>query len=149
MMSAEIVKMAECHVKDIAEIEKLCFSTPWSEGGLREELSNDNARFFVALSGGNVAGYIGSHNIVGEVYITNIAVNPSFRRQGIGEALVSYLVEISKGEGADFVTLEVRESNEPAQKLYNKKGFCVEKKKKSFYENPREDAILMTIDLKD
>ena len=149
MMSVEIVKMAESHITEIAEIEKLCFSIPWSESSLKEELSNDNARFFVALSGGNIAGYIGAHNILGEVYITNVAVNPFFRRQGIGEALVSYLIEISCGENADFVTLEVRESNEAAHKLYNKKGFSVVGKRKNFYENPREDAVLMTIDLKD
>lgn len=149
MISVEIVKMAECHIKEIAEIEKLCFSTPWTENGLREELSNSYARFFVALSGGAVAGYIGAHNIVGEVYITNVAVSPDFRRKGVAQGLVSFLLDFSEAENADFVTLEVRESNEAAQSLYKKAGFQVVGKRKDFYELPKENAVLMTKYLKE
>ena len=149
MISVEIVKMAECHIKEIAEIEKLCFSTPWTENGLREELSNSYARFFVALLDGAVAGYIGAHNIVGEVYITNVAVSPDFRRKGVARSLVSFLLDFSEAENADFVTLEVRESNEAAQSLYKKAGFQVVGKRKDFYELPKENAVLMTKYLKE
>lgn len=149
MISVEIIKMAECHIKEIAEIEKLCFSTPWTENGLREELSNSYARFFVALSDGAVAGYIGAHNIVGEVYITNVAVSPDFRRKGVAQGLVSFLLDFSEAENADFVTLEVRESNEAAQTLYEKAGFKVVGKRKDFYELPKENAVLMTKFLKE
>ena len=149
MISVEIVKMAECHIKEIAEIEKLCFSTPWTENGIREELSNSYARFFVALSGGAVAGYIGAHNIVGEVYITNVAVSPDFRRKGVAQGLVSFLLDFSEAENADFVTLEVRESNEAAQSLYKKAGFQVVGMRKDFYELPKENAVLMTKYLKE
>ena len=149
MISEEIVKMAECHIKDIAEIERLCFSTPWSEAGLTEELSNGNARFFVALTEGNIAGYIGAHNILGEVYITNVAVNPNYRRQGIAASLIEKITQMSKVENAEFITLEVRESNASAQALYENQGFQVVGRRKAFYENPREDAILMTLYLKE
>ena len=149
MISVEIVKMAECHIKGIAEVEKLCFSTPWTENGLKEELSNSYARFFVALSSGAVAGYIGAHNIVGEVYITNVAVSPDFRRKGVARSLVSFLLDFSEAENADFVTLEVRESNEAAQSLYKKAGFQVVGMRKDFYELPKENAVLMTKYLKE
>ncbi len=143
-----IVKMAGEHIESLAQTERLCFSTPWSENALLKELENPNARFFVALCNGEVAGYIGAHNIVGEVYITNVAVNPSYRRQGVATKLIERLVEISRAENAEFITLEVRVSNTSAQALYEKQGFQVVGKRKAFYENPREDAILMTINLK-
>lgn len=148
MMELAIIEMASEHVSSLAQIEKQCFSTPWSENSLAEEIENPNARFFVALCGEHVAGYIGAHNIVGEVYITNVAVNPSYRRQGVATKLIELLVEISRAENAEFITLEVRENNASAQALYEKQGFQVVGKRKAFYENPREDAILMTINLK-
>ena len=148
MMGLVIIEMASEHVSALAQIEKQCFSTPWSENALAEEIENPNARFFVALCGEQVAGYIGAHNIVGEVYITNVAVAPDYRRQGVATQLIERLVEISRAEKAEFITLEVRENNTSAQELYEKQGFGVVGKRKAFYENPREDAILMTINLK-
>ncbi len=149
MIDFNIVKMTECHIKHLSEIEKQCFSTPWSENALREELTNANARFFVAAIGDDIAGYIGAHNILGEVYITNVAVNSAYRRKGVGKALVQYLCSYSEAENGDFITLEVRKSNEAAKKLYENQGFGVVGERKSFYENPREDAVLMTKFLKD
>ncbi len=144
MSDLNILKMAECHIKDLALIEKECFSTPWTEKGLYDELSNPHARFYVAIVGGAVAGYIGAHNIVGEVYITNVAVSNTFRRKGVAESLVGHLLSVSETENADFVTLEVRESNLPARSLYEKMDFEVVGNRKDFYEQPRENAILMT-----
>ncbi len=137
-------KMTEQYIPRVAELEKQCFSTPWSETALSEELSNSFARFFVALSNGEIVGYIGSHNVLGEVYITNVAVFPEYRKKGIGEALIKKLIEAVKNENADFITLEVRKSNASAIKLYEKCGFCAVGERKSFYEKPCEDAILMT-----
>ena len=148
MIGLVIIEMASEHVSSLAQIEKQCFSTPWSENALAEEIENPNARFFVALCGEQVAGYIGAHNIVGEVYITNVAVAPDYRRQGVATQLIERLVEISRAENAEFITLEVRENNTSAQALYEKQSFGVVGKRKAFYENPREDAILMTINLK-
>lgn len=149
MINFTIENMTGSHIEPLAQIEKECFSTPWSEQGLRDELSNPNARFFVAVCDGGVAGYIGAHNIVGEVYITNVAVSSAFRKKGIAEALVKHLINVSKSELAELVTLEVRESNEIAQHLYLKTGFKAVGNRKAFYENPREDAVLMTKYLKD
>ena len=147
-MNLEIKEMTSAHVEEIARLEKECFSTPWSEEGLKAELSNNFARFFVAFSGGKIAGYIGSHNILGEVYITNVAVFPEFRRNGVGRGLVEFLVDKTKAENAEFVTLEVRKSNQNAISLYEKCRFEKVGERKGFYEKPTEDAILMTYFIK-
>ena len=143
-MDLEIKKMTSSHIGEIAELEKECFSSPWSEDGLRSELNNNFARFYVAFSGDKIAGYIGSHNVLGEVYITNVAVFPEFRRTGVGKALVEFLVNGMKEENAEFVTLEVRKSNLNAISLYEKCGFEKVGERRNFYEKPTEDAILMT-----
>ncbi len=137
-------KMTEQHIPRVAELEKQCFSTPWSESALSEELSNKFARFFVSVLNGEVVGYIGSHNVLGEVYITNVAVFPEYRKKGFGEALIKKLIETVKNENADFITLEVRKSNISAINLYEKCGFSAVGERKNFYEKPCEDAILMT-----
>lgn len=144
MMNITIEKMGESHIEKLAVIEKECFSTPWSENALREELGNSFARFLVAVCDGEVSGYIGAHNILGEVYITNVAVSQKHRRKGMGEKLINSLISLCESENAEFITLEVRESNKPAINLYKKMNFKDVGKRKNFYENPKEDAILMT-----
>ena len=143
-MNLEIKKMTSSHIEEIAQLEKECFSSPWSEDGLKSELDNNFARFFVALCDGKIVGYIGSHNVLGEVYITNVAVFPEFRRNGVGKMLVEYILDRMKTEKAEFVTLEVRKSNLNAASLYEKCGFQKVGERKNFYEKPTEDAILMT-----
>ena len=143
-MNLAIEKMTVAHIEEIARLEKECFSSPWSKDGLNAELDNKFARFYVAFLDGQIAGYIGSHNVLGEVYITNVAVFPEFRRNGVSKALVELLVSEMKAENAEFVTLEVRESNLNAISLYEKCGFEKVGKRKDFYEKPREDAVLMT-----
>lgn len=144
MMDIVIKNMDSSHIKALSDIEKECFSIPWSEEALKVELDNKFARFFVAECDGAISGYIGAHNILGEVYIDNIAVAKTFRRNGVAEKLLRYLIDFCEKEGMEFVTLEVRRSNEPAKKLYSKMGFKEVGERKGFYENPREDAILMT-----
>lgn len=143
-MDIIIEEMRERHIEKIASLEKECFSSPWSENALREELSNGFARFFAAVCDGEVCGYIGAHNILGEIYMTNIAVSEKYRCKGIGEKLLQKLISVCENEQADFITLEVRESNSAALNLYEKTGFKAVGKRKAFYENPREDAVLMT-----
>lgn len=143
-MNIVIEKMSERHIEKIASLEKECFSSPWSENALKEELTNEYARFFTAVCDGEICGYIGAHNILGEIYITDIAVFEKYRRKGIGEKLLQKLVSVCEQEQADFITLEVRESNTVAVSLYEKAGFKTVGKRKAFYEKPREDAILMT-----
>lgn len=143
-----IEKMALCHINEITLLEKECFSVPWSEEALKTELDNGFARFLVAFYDGEIAGYIGAHNILGEVYITNVAVFKRFRRKGVGKRLLASLTELVAQEDADFITLEVRKSNSSAISLYENAGFQAVGERKSFYENPREDAVLMTYYLK-
>ena len=144
-LTARIKPMEKGHVAAIAEIEKLCFSAPWTEEGIAEELDNENAHFLVAESGGKVLGYIGVHEVCGEAYIDNIAVHPDYRRLGLGEKLLETAQKNAFGRGCEFITLEVRRSNEKAISLYKKLGYQTAGERKNFYTNPAEDAVIMTL----
>ena len=138
-----IVKMNEGHVKAVAELEKLCFSDPWSENSVASELKNKLALWLVAEEDGRVAGYIGSQTCTDESDVMNVAVHPDFRRRGIAEALVNALVAELKAIESRCLTLEVRASNDPAIGLYEKLGFAEIGRRKNYYHNPREDALIM------
>ena len=142
----EITPMAECDIESVARLEKACFSAPWSENSLREELTNPTARFYVLKQNGELLGYIGANNIANEYYITNVAVSMEHRRKGYGEKLLNHLLFVSAEECADFVTLEVRKSNTNAIKLYEKLGFELKGERKNFYSNPTEDAYIYTLE---
>ncbi len=144
MTDIVIEKFSAEHIKKLAELEKICFSVPWSEAGLAAELTNPFARFFVAKIDGEIAGYIGANNVFGEVFINNVAVFPLYRKTGVATELIKALIRSAYDEKSDFITLEVRKSNEPAIALYNKIGFEMVGERKNFYENPTEDAFLMT-----
>lgn len=139
-MSITIVPMSEAHLPTLAALEACCFSDPWSEAALREELDNPLAHFIVALCDGEIAGYLGCHHIVDEAFIANIAVFPAFRRRGVGRALV----EAAKSDAAALyrLTLEVRASNEGAIALYRSLGFVEDGVRPHFYAHPTEDAVL-------
>ena len=136
-------KMNPAHVVQIAELEKICFSDPWSEKSIASELDNKLAYWLVATEGETVAGYIGSQTVMDETDMMNVAVHPDFRRQGIAEALVNGLVEHLKTMGSHCLTLEVRASNVPAISLYEKLGFSEIGRRKNYYRNPREDALIL------
>lgn len=144
-----ILPMGEKDVKEIADLEKTCFSEPWSEKSLRDELTNETARFYVLRDGETLLGYIGANNICNEVYITNVAVNENARGKGYGKRLVNHLLKQCELENALFVTLEVRESNENAIKLYEKCGFKKVGERKNFYSKPTENALIYTLYLKE
>ena len=135
--------MNAAHVAQIAALEKICFSDPWSERSIASELDNKLAFWLVAVEGETVAGYIGSQTVMEETDMMNVAVHPDFRRQGIAEALVSGLVEHLKAMGSHCLTLEVRASNAPAIALYEKLGFAEIGRRKNYYRNPREDALIL------
>ena len=141
----EIVNMTAAHVSQVAALEKLCFSAPWSENSVASELENDLSCWLVALEGETVAGYVGSQTVLGETDMMNIAVHPDFRRRGIAEALVNALVEALKDRESHCLTLEVRSSNAPAKALYEKLGFQQIGLRKNYYRNPREDALILQI----
>lgn len=138
-----IVKMKECHVSAVAALETICFSDPWSENSVSSELKNKLALWLVAKENGTVAGYIGSQTCGEESDVMNVAVHPDFRRRGIAEALVNALVEELKAIGSHCLTLEVRASNVPAIALYEKMGFSEIGRRKNYYRNPREDALIL------
>lgn len=140
-----ITEMQEKHLPALAELEKQCFHAPWSENMLREELGG--GIFLVAEQDGEVQGYVGCQTVLDEGYITNVAVSPDFRRRGAARRLIAELIARAKEKGLAFVTLEVRESNAPAIALYTGAGFAPVGKRKNFYSNPTENAVLMTISL--
>ena len=138
-----IVEMGDAHVAEVARLETVCFSDPWSERSIASELSNPLSYWLVALDGDKVAGYVGSQSVLGESDMMNVAVDPDYRRQGIAEQLVTELIAALKDRGNYQLTLEVRASNTSAQKLYEKLGFVSVGKRPRYYQNPKEDALIL------
>ena len=138
-----IERMNHSHVSQVAALEKLCFSDPWSENSVASELNNPLSLWLVALDGDCVAGYVGSQSVMGESDMMNIAVHPDYRRQGLGEKLVEELVTALQAAGNTCLTLEVRVSNAPAVSLYEKTGFSRIGLRKNYYRNPKEDALIL------
>lgn len=139
----EYLNMRPEHVAQVAELERLCFSAPWSENAVRGELTNPLSLWIVAVDGDTVAGYIGSQSVMGEADMMNVAVSPSYRRQGIAEKLVVFLVENLTAQKVSSLTLEVRASNEPAIALYEKLSFVQVGRRPNYYTKPREDALIL------
>ena len=147
-MYYEIVPMAREHIPQIARLEKLCFSAPWSEAMLEEELFNPQASFLVAEDeDGRVVGYAGLHVVLDEGYIDNVAVEPDARKHGVASSLLDVYCRYGAANLA-FLTLEVRASNAPAISLYTKYGFAQAGRRKNYYQHPAEDAIIMTREFK-
>lgn len=147
-MKVQIVPMNGDHLDEVAELERVCFPDPWSRNMLAEELDNALAAFLVALDGGGaVAGYAGLQVVLDEGYILNVAVRPDCRRQGVAGQLLQVFLDFAKGNQLAFLTLEVRASNYPAIALYGSRGFRGVGRRKNYYEHPKEDAVIMTLDL--
>ena len=144
-MHVRIVPMTADHLDEVAELERVCFTTPWSRNMLAEELDNYLSAFLVALDDNDkVAGYAGLQAVLDEGYITNVAVRPDCRRQGIAGKLLQVFLDFAKGNHLAFWSLEVRASNYDAIALYGSRGFRSVGRRKNYYEHPREDAIIMT-----
>ena len=139
----EIKKMTEAHVTQIAQIEKLCFSDPWSKKSVASELNNRLSLWLVALDGDTVAGYVGSQSVLDGADMMNIAVHPDYRRQGIGRDLVLALADALKEKGIRGLMLEVRASNAPAIALYEQLGFRQVGMRPNYYRNPKENALIL------
>ena len=143
-MYYEIVPMDRSHIPQIAALERECFSTPWTEAMLEEELYNPQASFIVAEDGeGNVLGYAGLHAVLDEGYIDNVAVEPDARRHGVASALLDVFCRFGAANLA-FLSLEVRASNAPAIGLYEKYGFQRAGLRPNYYQKPAVDAVIMT-----
>ena len=147
-MSYQIVNAQEKDLDHLEELETACFSVPWTRDQLASQLPDDQHCFLAAVENDAVLGYVGMMYILDEGYISNVAVAPGQRRKGIGDALLNELMKRAEEYGLAFVTLEVRESNDPAIALYEKHGFQRVGLRKKYYDSPKEDAILMTKFLK-
>jgi ribosomal-protein-alanine N-acetyltransferase len=139
----EIQLMEQCHVAGVAQLEKECFHDPWSERSIASELSNPLSLWYVAMDGEKLVGYVGSQTVLDGADMMNIAVDASYRRQGIAEKLVQKLVEGVSDKGAICLLLEVRATNDPAVKLYQKLGFVQVGRRPNYYRNPKEDALIL------
>lgn len=140
----EVVKMGLEHIDAVMAVENLSFKIPWSKNAFKEEISNNQfAHYLAALSDGQAVGYAGLWKVFDEGHITNIAVHPEFRRNGVGAALLAELVALAQREGILRLTLEVRKGNQAAQNLYRKFGFVEEGVRKAYYADNGEDAVIM------
>ena len=137
--------MTAAHLDGVCAIENACFAHPWSRQSIEAELDNETSLFFVAVEDGQVVGYIGMSFVLDEGYIYNVAVKADCRKNGVGSALIQTLVTHCRKNNFVFLTLEVRESNAPARSLYEKFGFIKVGERKSYYSDPTENAVLMTL----
>ena len=145
-MSVTIRRAREADIPRLLELERECFSIPWTERSMRLQLREKNI-FPVAEEDGAVVGYAGAMTVLDEGYITNVAVAPEHRRRGIADALLDAMeAEARGGKALSFLTLEVRESNAPAIALYEKHGYRTVGRRKNYYQKPVEDALLMTLE---
>ena len=139
----EYLLMNESHIKPIAELEKRCFSDPWSVNSITSELNNPLSLWVVAVDGDTLVGYVGSQTVLGWADMMNLAVSPEYRRRGVGEELVEQLTSRLRSKDVSCLTLEVRASNDPAIGLYHKLGFAEVGRRPNYYRNPKEDALIL------
>ena len=139
----DIVRMLSEHVSQIAELESVCFSAPWSEAAIQYELTNPLSLWLVAIDGDKVLGYVGSQSVMGEADMMNLAVSPEKRRCGIAKQLVSDLIRCLQEESVHCLTLEVRVSNDSAISLYEQLGFQRVGIRPRYYSAPKEDALIL------
>ena len=144
--------MASGDIQEVLTIASDAFLTPWTEGMFRKELRLSFSRNFVALSGPGpsdpVAGFITFWVIADEVQLHNMAVRRDMRRRGIASRLFSAMIREGLDEGAEAGTLEVRQANDPARKLYEKFGWRVTDRRPFYYSDTGEDALIMSAELK-
>ena len=145
-MSIQIVPMNADHLEELEKLERICFSRPWSRKMLAEELENQCAAFLVAQDSitQQVMGYAGLLVMADEGYITNVAVFPEFRRQGVAAKLIAVFENFARGNKLAFLTLEVRPSSTAAIALYKGFGFEEVGRRKNYYDLPKEDALILT-----
>lgn len=143
MRTVRFEPLTEPRIPAILVIEKTSQSAPWSEQSFKNELGNRHSIFSVLIVDGEVAGYGGIWVVIDEAHITNIAVRDELRGQGLGRRLLDHLMTQAVERGATSATLEVRASNLPAISLYEKAGFKTCARRKGYYPDNREDALVM------
>jgi len=145
-LAVELRKMRQDDLARVMEIERECFSKPWSESAYLTEISNRSAHYVVAVSESQVVGYGGMWMIMDEAHITTLAVAPTHRRRRVAEQLLIDLLDEALRRGARRATLEVRQSNHAAQALYRKYGFVPVAIRRGYYTDNHENAVVMWVD---
>lgn len=144
MKTPVIRAAAPADAQQMAALDKICFTVPWSLESFEQELTvNDKAIYIVAEIDGQLAGYAGMWQILDEGHITNVAVSPEHRRQGIAAAVLNTLIVEGGRRGISAFTLEVRASNMAAQELYRGFGFQSAGIRPGYYEDNKEAALIM------
>jgi ribosomal-protein-alanine N-acetyltransferase len=145
----KLTTMTKADIDEVLGIERLSFPSPWSKQLFLNELANPDSHIILAKDDtGITLGFVCFWIVVDEVHILNIAVHPSFRRQGIARRLLTFVLEFSKKKGCSYFALEVRSGNQAAIELYKGFGFKTAGIRKGYYSDTGEDAILMELDLK-
>lgn len=139
--------MKECHLDEVTVLENTNFSEPWSRQAFMDTINSEEYIYLVATFEDKVVGYAGCYIALDEGNITNIAVDTNYRRVGIGNELMVQLKRLLEGRDVTSIFLEVRESNEAAQKLYKSCGYEEVGMRKNFYSKPQENAIVMKLDI--
>ena len=139
----QIIPMTIAHVPSVAALEAVCFHDPWSENSVASELDNPLSFWLVAVEEDTLVGYVGSQTVMGETDMMNVAVHPNHRRRGIARALIEKLIQALKDLESHCLTLEVRASNGPAIALYTDLGFIEAGRRRNYYRNPKEDALIL------
>ena len=145
-MSCSVRVADENDVYGISVIERLSFGEPWLEASILNDLKLEYSEYVVCESEGHIIGYAGLHRILDEGHITNVAVHPARRMQGVGTAALEELIKRNEAKGITAYTLEVRESDNAATSFYKKQGFITEGVRKDYYPvsgGGREDALIM------
>ena len=146
-MNLEIRRMTLEDLPAVVALDQMSFSLPWPERSFRFELTeNPASRCWVAVTDGRIVGMIVNWLLVDEVHVATIATHPEYRRQGIARKLLAHSLRHMSGEGAISSFLEVRESNDAARDMYRKFGYVETGRRKAYYKDNNEDAILMTLD---
>ena len=143
MNDLEVRELTPEMLGEAAEIERLCFSEPWSPEALLYMCKSPNTHAVAVMIDGRLAAYGGCEFVPPEANIVNIATHPDFRRRGLGRALLHALLTVAKERGCEQVALEVRASNEAAIRMYEEAGFSTAGRRRGFYRDPREDALVM------
>ena len=140
----QLVKFAPEHVSAAAEIEKLCFSDPWSEASLMMLAEGGYGTGIACIEDGVLVAYVGMVSVLDEGEIVNVATHPDHRRRGYARAVIDEVLKLARERGVTTLTLEVRESNAAARALYESAGFLAVGIRAGFYSHPREDAVIRT-----
>ncbi|AJQ28344.1 MULTISPECIES: ribosomal protein S18-alanine N-acetyltransferase [Pelosinus] len=136
-------RMNTLDIDGVLAVEQQSFTTPWSREGFVNEMNNELSYYLVMVEAGKIIGYAGMWLIVDEAHVTNVAILPTYRGKRLGERLMSALLEHAKNRGAVRMTLEVRASNTVAQGLYSKFGFTSQGRRRNYYTDTKEDALIM------